>query len=46
MLARLFGGFGAAGLVHRFFATILIALFAVHVAQLAMRLASGDRSVL
>jgi cytochrome b subunit of formate dehydrogenase len=38
-LARLFGGFAAAHLLHRVFASILIAVFLVHVARLVYRVA-------
>jgi cytochrome b subunit of formate dehydrogenase len=36
-LARLFGGFAAAHLLHRVFAAILIAVFLIHVARLIFR---------
>jgi len=38
-LARLFGGFGAAHVLHRVFASILITVFLVHVARLVARVA-------
>jgi cytochrome b subunit of formate dehydrogenase len=37
-LSRLFGGFEMAGLLHRVFATIMLATFATHVGHLAHRL--------
>jgi cytochrome b subunit of formate dehydrogenase len=38
VLARLLGGFTAAGTLHRLFATLLIGVFAAHVARIARRL--------
>jgi cytochrome b subunit of formate dehydrogenase len=37
-LSRIWGGYAAAGAIHRFFAVILITVFAVHVAQLMYRI--------
>jgi cytochrome b subunit of formate dehydrogenase len=37
LLSRAFGGFEMAGWLHRFFATILIGVFATHVGRLVMR---------
>jgi hypothetical protein len=37
-LSRLFGGFEMAGLLHRAFATVMLATFGIHVAHLAYRL--------
>ena len=45
-VALLFGGFQIAGIVHRGFATILIALFAFHVARLLVRLIRGEWGIL
>jgi cytochrome b subunit of formate dehydrogenase len=45
-MARLFGGFGVTGIVHRIFATLLIAVFVTHVAGLVARLLKGDRGML
>jgi cytochrome b subunit of formate dehydrogenase len=45
-LSRLFGGFAAAGLFHRAFATALLMLFVIHVSRLAIRVLRGDRTVL
>ena len=45
-LARLFGGFVAAGILHRIFATVLIGVFFVHVARIALRMVRGDRGLL
>ena len=38
-LAKVFGGFGAAHVLHRVFASILIAVFVVHVVRLVVRVA-------
>jgi cytochrome b subunit of formate dehydrogenase len=38
-LAAVFGGFGAAHLLHRIFASILIAVFLIHVTRLVLRVA-------
>jgi cytochrome b subunit of formate dehydrogenase len=47
ILARLFGGFVVAGLLHRVFASVLIGLFVVHLAQLLRRVyVKKDYSVL
>ncbi len=47
VLARLFGGFGAAGVIHRFFALALIGLFVFHVSGLIYRIfVRGERSML
>jgi len=40
-LARLFGGFRAAGILHRIFATTMIATFLAHLARLGKRLIAG-----
>jgi cytochrome b subunit of formate dehydrogenase len=40
-VAALFGGFAAAHVLHRVFATILIAVFLTHVARLVVRVAVG-----
>lgn len=45
-LARLFGGFGVTSVLHRIFATLLLTVFAVHVAWLARRLLRGERGLL
>jgi cytochrome b subunit of formate dehydrogenase len=46
-LSRLFGGFEMAGLLHRVFATVMLATFATHVGHLLYRvLGRGDRAVL
>jgi cytochrome b subunit of formate dehydrogenase len=45
-LALLFGGFVAAGVVHRIFATLLIVVFAVHAAGIVRRLLRGERGLL
>jgi cytochrome b subunit of formate dehydrogenase len=45
-LARVFGGFAAAHLLHRVFASILISVFLIHVARLIYRVAArGDYSI-
>jgi cytochrome b subunit of formate dehydrogenase len=47
VLARLFGGFEIAGLLHRFFALVLIGVFVFHVGRLAHRIfVRGERSLL
>ncbi|MGE0040555.1 MAG: formate dehydrogenase subunit gamma [Vicinamibacterales bacterium] len=46
-LAGLLGGFETAGVLHRFFAFGMLAIFAIHVGELAYRLfARGERSLL
>jgi cytochrome b subunit of formate dehydrogenase len=46
-LSRMWGGYAAAGALHRFFAMILIATFATHVAKLAYRvLIKRERGIL
>jgi cytochrome b subunit of formate dehydrogenase len=46
-LARLLGGFELAGLLHRFFALVLIGVFVFHVGRLAQRIfVRGERSLL
>lgn len=47
VLARLFGGFVAAGVLHRLFAILLIGVFLFHVARLAYRVfVRGERNLL
>ncbi len=47
VLARLFGGFAAAGAVHRLFAIALICVFVYHVSSLVYRIfVRGDRGML
>jgi cytochrome b subunit of formate dehydrogenase len=47
VLARLFGGYAAAGLLHRLFAITLIGVFLYHVGTLAYRVfVKGERSLL
>jgi cytochrome b subunit of formate dehydrogenase len=45
-MARLFGGFGVTGVVHRVFATLLIGVFAVHVSRVGLRVVRGERGLL
>ncbi len=45
-LALLFGGFGVAGVVHRVFALLLMAVFLVHVGGLTVRLVRGELGIL
>jgi cytochrome b subunit of formate dehydrogenase len=45
-LALVFGGFAAAGIVHRVFATVLIGVFTFHVVVLLGRLLRGERDLL
>ena len=45
-MARLFGGFGVTGTLHRVFATLLIGVFATHVAWVVVRLARRERGIL
>jgi cytochrome b subunit of formate dehydrogenase len=40
-LARILGGFHAAGLIHRFCATVMIAVFATHLGRIGQRLFIG-----
>jgi len=45
-LAQLVGGFGVTSVLHRIFATLLIAIFAIHVAWIGLRLFRGERGLL
>jgi len=45
-LARLFGGYGVTGTLHRVFALVLMGVFLVHVARIATRLLRGERGLL
>jgi len=45
-MARLFGGFGVTGTLHRIFASLLVGVFLAHVAWIFTRLARGDRGLL
>lgn len=45
-MARLFGGFGVTGTLHRTFAVGLIGVFLVHFALVARRLLGGERGIL
>jgi cytochrome b subunit of formate dehydrogenase len=45
-LAQLVGGFGVTSVVHRIFATLLIVIFAIHVAWIGARLLRGERGLL
>ncbi len=40
-LARILGGFHAAGLIHRFCATVMIAVFVIHLGRVGQRLFIG-----
>ena len=45
-LAAAFGGFAVTSVVHRVFAVLLLAVFAVHVARVVLRLARGEFGIL
>ena len=45
-LSRLFGGFEMAGVLHRFFAVVMLTTFVLHVARLVSRVARAHESVL
>ncbi len=45
-MARLFGGFGVTGTLHRVFASALIGVFLAHVGWILARLARGERGIL
>lgn len=45
-LSRLFGGFEAAGTIHRVFAVVMVATFVLHVGRLAWRIAVGGERLL
>jgi cytochrome b subunit of formate dehydrogenase len=45
-MARLVGGFGVTGILHRLFAAGLIGLFIVHVGAIAVRVLRGERGML
>ena len=45
-LASAFGGFAVTAVVHRVLATVLLALFVVHVTRLLIRILKGERQIL
>jgi cytochrome b subunit of formate dehydrogenase len=44
-VARVFGGFTVTGVLHRFFAVVLIAVFVAHLVRIGARIVKGDRGV-
>ena len=45
-MALMFGGFGVTSVLHRVFATVLIAVFIGHVAGIALRIVRGEQGIL